>query len=173
MERNFITSLSQNFDGAMDMFKYILELCPDYLWEKQDKFYYLSYHTIIFLDYYLSQPVSSFQPLLPYTITNAPLPVDAIDDVLPDKLYSRAEMLTYLSLIKGKAVSVISPLDIGKFSQRWITDIEIPVHGLCPGVVENYTLLEILFYNLRHLQHHIGQLNLLLRQRAHLAAEWQ
>ena len=53
-----------------------------------------------------------------------------------------------------------------------IKDEEINLHGLCPTLVSNYTLMEILFYNLRHLQHHAGQLNLLLRQQANIAADW-
>ncbi|MEZ4847283.1 MAG: hypothetical protein R3B93_01345 [Bacteroidia bacterium] len=49
---------------------------------------------------------------------------------------------------------------------------EIGLHGLCPSIVENYTLLEIIFYNFRHVQHHVGQLNFLLRQKADVAADW-
>jgi len=46
------------------------------------------------------------------------------------------------------------------------------VHDLCPSLVTDYSLIEIIFYNFRHIQHHIGQLNLLLRQKANIAAEW-
>ena len=54
----------------------------------------------------------------------------------------------------------------------WVRDNEIEMHGLCPSLVMNYTVLDILFYNFRHVQHHVGQLNLLLRERAGVAAEW-
>jgi uncharacterized damage-inducible protein DinB len=36
----------------------------------------------------------------------------------------------------------------------------------------NYSVLEILLYNLKHVQHHVGQLNLLLREETGQAADW-
>jgi len=36
----------------------------------------------------------------------------------------------------------------------------------------DYSLFEILLYNLRHVQHHVGQLNLLLRQHINHAPDW-
>ncbi|MBP6569035.1 MAG: hypothetical protein KA270_17810, partial [Saprospiraceae bacterium] len=33
-------------------------------------------------------------------------------------------------------------------------------------------VLEILLYNMRHVQHHTGQLNLLLRQNVHQSPKW-
>ncbi len=37
---------------------------------------------------------------------------------------------------------------------------------------KNFSLLEILFYNVRHIQHHSAQLNLLLRQTINNAPTW-
>lgn len=59
-----------------------------------------------------------------------------------------------------------------KLLERWITDEEVSMHGLCPPLVENYSLLEILFYNFRHVQHHVAQLNFILRQQINTAPEW-
>ena len=36
----------------------------------------------------------------------------------------------------------------------------------------NYSVLEILLYNMRHVQHHVAQLNLLLRQDINDAPTW-
>jgi uncharacterized damage-inducible protein DinB len=36
----------------------------------------------------------------------------------------------------------------------------------------NYAVLEILIYNMRHVQHHAAQLNLLLRQRVDNTPGW-
>lgn len=41
---------------------------------------------------------------------------------------------------------------------------EAEMHGLCPPFITDYTTLEILFYNLRHLQHHSAQLNTILKE---------
>jgi len=155
------------------MLKNIIIICPDKIWQNEKKIFYMTYHTIIFLDYYLTNPVMDFAPVLPYTIGDSNhLPAEAIDDVLPNQFYSKEELLNYLSAIREKCKKLITVMPIEKFGDRLITDEEITVHDLCPSLVTDYSLIEIIFYNFRHIQHHIGQLNLLLRQKANIAAEW-
>ncbi|ANH83713.1 hypothetical protein A8C56_05275 [Niabella ginsenosidivorans] len=173
MDQLFRESFWKNFAAAIDMFKNIISICPDATWQKEKKIFYMAYHTLLFLDYYLTIPVSSFHPLLPYTIVEPDqLPPEAIDDVFPDQFYPRNEMQTYIAAAREKCEKLIMQTPAEKFSERWIRSNEINRHGLCPAVVTDYNLLEILFYNLRHIQHHVGQLNLLLRQTANIAADW-
>lgn len=171
MHHTFKNCLLKNFLAAIDMFKNIIVLCPDKVWEQDKKFFYLTYHTAIFLDYYLSNPVKEFYPSLPYTILDS-LPPEAVDDVIPNKFYTKEDLVEYISAIRKKCQNLIQHASGEKLDGRWIKDEEINLHGLCPTLVSNYTLMEILFYNLRHLQHHAGQLNLLLRQQANIAAAW-
>jgi hypothetical protein len=173
MESTIRIVLWRNFSGATDMLHSILMICPDSYWAAHRKFYYLTYHTVVFLDYYVSFPVKEFQPVLPYHLTDqADWPADAIDDVLPAQAYTRENIANAIRLIQGNAQRLICLTPSELLDSRWIQPEEIPLHGLCPTVVENYSIWEILFYNLRHLQHHIGQLNLLLRQEMNLSAEW-
>lgn len=166
-------TLWKNFAAAIDMLKSIIQACPDSTWESEKQIYYLSYHTVIFLDFYLTNPVQDFKPYLQYTLGDPRnLPAHAIDDVLPKKPYSKNEMLVYLDKIRAKSEMLICHSEEELFSKRWISDSEVNIHGLCPPVVIHYSWLEILFYNLRHIQHHVGQLNLLLRQKADLAVDW-
>ncbi|MBS1611020.1 MAG: DinB family protein [Bacteroidetes bacterium] len=155
------------------MLKSAIDLCPDELWQKKNKFFYLSYHTAIFLDYYLTCPVKNFQPALPYTITaENKIPIEAIDDILPNELYSRQQLLAYLSSAREKCKQLVFIEPDNKLTNPWIEKTEINMHGLCPSLVENYTILEILFYNLRHVQHHTAQLNFILRQEINKAPDW-
>jgi hypothetical protein len=173
MDTIFKDCLCKNFLAAIDMFKSVVGLCPDVLWEHEKKFFYLTYHTIIFLDYYLSSPVKEFSPLLDYTIRNADsLPSEAVDDVIPNRFYAKKEILDYLLAIRGRCQKLIDQASEENLKERWINDDEIDIHGLCPRLVSDYSLLEILFYNLRHVQHHTAQLNLLLRQKANVAVDW-
>ena len=173
MRRFYHDTLWKNFGAAIKMTANIVRLCPDALWQKQDRFYYMSYHLSLFLDYYLSSPVAAFQPLLPYTLGDMDaLPPGAIDDVLPSRLYSRDDILQYLQHSFDKCRQLISSSTETEMVAPWIQPDEVGLHGLCPPIVEHYTRLEILFYNFRHVQHHVGQLNLLLRQEADLAADW-
>ncbi len=169
----FTDCLWKNFGAAIDMLKNAISLCPDELWKNHRKFYYLTYHTTIFLDYYLTNPVKDFSPHLPYTINDpGKLPPEAVDDVIPNQFYSKEELFIYLSVVREKCKKIITQSSEEKLRSRWIEDAEIEMHGLCPTLVVNYTVLEILFYNLRHVQHHVGQLNMILRQKADEAAPW-
>jgi hypothetical protein len=169
----FKPTLWKNFGAAIDMLGNAVMMCPTDLWEKQEKFYYLSYHTLIFLDYYLARPARDFQPQLPYLLHDPDhLPPGAVDDVLPARFYSQTEMLVALSNIREKCRNLILNADDQRFSQPWIQPEETGLHGLCPSIVENYTLLEIIFYNFRHVQHHVGQLNYLLRAHTNKAPDW-
>ena len=173
MEDKFRECLWRNFAATIDMLNNIIEMCPDALWEKKDKFFYMAYHTVIFLDYYLSYPVKEFEPKLPYTIIlESELPSEALDDVLPNRLYSKEEIISYISLARKKCNGLIGPYSTQDLKEKWIEKSEIRLHGLCPSIVEDYSLLEILFYNFRHVQHHVAQLNYILRNEADLAAEW-
>ncbi len=155
------------------MLKNIVVICPDEIWRQEGKIYYMTYHTVIFLDYYLTSPVKDFHPHLPYTLGDPDhLPPETIDDVLPGRFYSKDEFLTYISSVRDKCKKIIKQTPNEKFSERWINDDEIDMHGLCPALVIKYSLLDILLYNFRHAQHHVGQLNLLLRQKANIATEW-
>lgn len=173
MNQIFRESLWKNFAAVIEMLKNIIVICPDEIWQKERKIFYMTYHTVIFLDYYLTSPVKDFHPNLHYIIADpGHLPSEAIDDVLPNRFYSKEELLTYISSIKEKCKKIIKQTPKEKFSEGWINDDEIKMHGLCPSVVIKYNLLEILFYNFRHVQHHVAQLNLLLRQNANVATEW-
>ena len=79
---------------------------------------------------------------------------------MPNRTYSKTELLSYLGHCRQKASQLIAGLTIDKLGDRWINDYK------------NYSLLEILFYNIRHIQHHSAQLNLLLRQTINNAPTW-
>lgn len=173
MVETFKQTLWQNFGAAIDMLKNAISAYPDDLWHSETKFFYLSYHTVIFLDYYLTIPARDFLPALPYTITpEIELPSGAVDDVIPNEYYSKQAMLSYLLSIRAKGKELITHAPAHKLSARWIDEADIHLHGLCSSIVVNYTVLEILFYNLRHVQHHVAQLNLLLRQKTGAAPDW-
>ncbi|MFT3679904.1 MAG: hypothetical protein QM791_06505 [Ferruginibacter sp.] len=173
MEKTFTVCLWKNFGAAIDMFSNAVEMCTDELWEKEKKFFYMSYHTVIFLDYYLSIPARSFKPLLPYALIDpAGLPADAVDDVIPDRFYSREEILNYIAATSAKCKKLILAATSDQLNKRWIEDTEVDIHGLCPPLVVNYSMLEILFYNFRHVQHHVAQLNYILRQKINKAPDW-
>lgn len=77
--------------------------------------------------------------------------------MIPDKIYGKQELLDYLNLTRVKCKKLIDSLR--KEESLNVRFIE----GKQKDDMD-YQILEILFYNLRHAQHHVGQLNLLIRQ---------
>lgn len=173
MKEMFRECLWKNFAASIDMLKEVINICPSEFWQSDKKFFYRVYHTIIFLDYYLTYPVTNFKPMLSYTILpESELPLEAIDDVIPDQHFSQQEMILYLNEIREKCKKLILNSEDKVLGEQWIENSAIDLHGLCPSIVENYTVLEILFYNFRHLQHHLGQLNFMLRTNTNRATDW-
>lgn len=173
MITTFKTTLWQQFGASIEMFQGAVARYPEQDWQTEPRFYFIAYHTAVFLDYYLSIPVTSFAPMLPYHITaEEALPALAVDDVLPERLYQKKEVLKYIQASKTKCQTLLRNSTEAQLTSRWITDEEMQLHDLCPPFVAHYTVTEILLYNFRHVQHHVGQLNDLLRQQALVVPEW-
>ena len=81
---------------------------------------------------------------------------------MPDHIYSKEELLTYLDYCRGKAKDIFLNATIDLQETRWKNT---------SGSMD-YSLLELLLYNMRHIQHHAAQLNLILRQDIQDAPNW-
>lgn len=173
MINTFKIVLWKNFAASIDMLKNAIVLCPVDHWKHNKRFYYIAYHTTVFLDYYLTTPPRNFSASLSYTLQEPEnIPPDAVDDVVPDRMYTKEELITYVEYAREKCRKVISNLTEEKLHAQWIDesgDMNLSLAG--SGTLE-YSILEILFYNLRHVQHHAAQLNLLLRQGINMAPDF-
>ena len=162
-------SLWKQFGASIDMLKNAILLWPEEYWNTDKRFFYVAYHCLIFLDYYLSIPPKNYCPQLPFAIADpVEIPEEAVDDIIPDRIYSKKELLDYLQASRLKCRELIEGLTEEKLKQRWIEKPD----ELSAHCTLNYNVLEILLYNLRHVQHHAAQLNLLLRQKINKASDW-
>lgn len=166
MNSQFKEAIWSQFGASIDMLSNVILNCPDAYFSSQKRFYYMAYHSTIFLDYYLTLPPADFIPVLPFTQTNDnEKPAEAIDDLIPNKIYTKQELIAYIALSRVKCKNIIESLtDDHNLSERFIEGNEA-------GDM-NYSLPEILLYNLRHTQHHTAQLNMLLRQDLDKHMEW-
>lgn len=145
------------FGASIDMLINVISNCPDDYFLSRKRFYYIAYHSTIFLDYYLTIPPGDFNPVLPFTQMNdLEKPAESIDDLIPNKIYTKKELIGYVELSRAKCKKIIDSLTDEKLTERFVEGNE--------ENDMNYSLLEILLYNFRHIQHHIGQLNMLIRQ---------
>lgn len=148
----------QQFGAAIDMLDNALLACPEQLWSdrsQQPEFWYVAYHTLFWLDLYLSGSAEGFAPPAPFTL-------DELDPagVLPERPYTKDELRSYLHHCRRKCQTTIERLSDEKAGQR------------CGIGGEEGTFLELLLYNMRHVQEHAAQLSLILGQKYGWDADW-
>lgn len=162
---SFKKELWKNFGASIDMLRNAIFMWPDNKWDTDRRFFYNAYHVLVFLDYYLTFPPVNFKSPLPFTLTDFDkIPAFAIDDVVPDRIYDKFEMLDYAVFCRQKCKSVIAGLTNENINQPWLPETDTADLSLASMDARSCTAMGILFYNFRHVQHHVAQLNLLLRQ---------
>jgi hypothetical protein len=158
VDANWKTIIWQQFGASIEMLENALLACPDDLWgdrSRQPEFWYLVYHTLFWLDFYLSDSVEGFAPPEPFTLSE----MDPADP-LSERVYTKSELQRYLDYGRNKCRARIETLTDEKASERF------RFGG------RDLSVAELLLYNLRHVQHHAGQLNLILRQTIDSAPRW-
>jgi uncharacterized damage-inducible protein DinB len=152
------TILWQQFGAAIDMLENAMLACPDELWgdrSQEPEFWHLAYHTLFFLDFYLSDSIEEFTPPAPFTLSE----LDPAG-VLPERVYTKEELQTYLEHCRSKCKAAIEALTEENANQRF-------KYGRI-----DISRAELFLYKTRHVQHHTAQLNLILRQRIDSAPRW-
>ena len=136
------------------MLENAIRACPDALWTGS-RFWYISYHTLFFLDLYLSESAENFTPPAPFTFSE----LDP-SGVFPDRPYTKDELLAYLDHSRKKCRAAIEALIEEKARERrQYGSIEL-------------SFAERLLYTMRHVQHHAGQLNFILSRQTGSAPRW-
>ena len=144
--------------GAVDMLRNAVEACPDELWGdrgRRPEFWHVAFHTLFFLDLYLSGTLEGFRPPEPFTL-------DELDPsgVMPERVYTKEELLDYLRHCREKSRAAV----FGLTDER--------ARELCSFGWVEMSFGELLLSNTRHVQHHAAQLNLLLSRETGSAPRW-
>lgn len=146
------------FGAALDMLGNAIRDCPAALWDdpaRPPRFGSVAFHTLFWLDLYLHGSVEGFAPPAPFTL-------DELDPagVEPARAFTQDELLAYLAHGRERCRATLAGLTAERAARR------------CAFGWGEVRFLELLLYNLRHVQHHTGQLHLLLRQRTDAAPGW-
>jgi hypothetical protein len=166
MDDTLKTALWRQFGSAIDMLENALLACPEELWHihlnndrslspQFSEFWYVAYHTLFWLDLYLTGAIEGFAPPAPFTLAE----LDPAG-LLPERTYTRGELLTYLDHGRRKCKATIEAL----------TD-ERARHA-CKFSWGEASFLELLLDNMRHVQEHAAQLDLVLGQEIGFAPRW-
>jgi len=145
------------FGAAIDSLERAMVACPERVWSDRSlnpEFWYVTFHTLFWLDYYLSDSIEGFAPPAPFTL-------DELDPagIIPERPYTKAELQSYLDHCRAKCRKMMEGLTEEKAREHRKWSIE-------------GTVAELYLYNMRHVQHHTAQLNLILRQQIDSAPSW-
>jgi hypothetical protein len=158
MDEQWKTTVWRQFGAAIDMLENAMKACPEALWgdrSQKPEFWYVAFHTLFFLDLYLSESEVGFLPPAPFTL-------DEMDErgLMPERVYVKEELQKYLEHGRAKCRSTIAGMTGERARQR------------CGFSWLDLSGEEMLLYNMRHVQHHAGQLHLILRQKTDAAPRW-
>ena len=127
-----------------------LTACPDHQWRdniwddptdasEYSEFWFIIYHTLFWLDLYLScSSRENFTPPSPF-----------IAGALPEQPYTKKELQTYLNYCRHKCQTILEVMTDEKAKQR----CQFPWG-------EEVSFAELQLYNMRHVQEHAAQLSL-------------
>ncbi len=159
------TIIWQQFGAAIDTLDDMLRACPEDLWHaplwdnpaerpEYSQFWYRVYHTLFWLDLYLTGAEEGFAPPAPFTL------IEMEEDDLPERPYTQNELQAYLDYCRKKCQATIEALTDEAAQRR------------CRFGWGEVSFAELLLYNMRHVQEHAAQLGVLLGQRGVSAPDW-
>jgi hypothetical protein len=166
MDNFWKESIWRQFAAAIDMLENALRTCPEELWSVRmwsdttmaaefSEFWYVAYHALFWLDLYLSGEVEGFSPPEQFSLAE----LDPAG-VLPERTYTRNELQAYSGHCRQKCRETLKNLTDQKALQT------------CSFSWGQVSFAELLLDNMRHVQEHAAQLNMVLGQTSGVPAKW-
>jgi len=150
-------AIKSQYLAALGMMKQAVERCPESIWdvaEDKNKFWRVAYHALFYTHLYLQKTAEDFKPWVKHK-EEARRP-----GTPPEKeetAYTKTEILEYLAICQMQVAERTASLDLEAPSGfEWLP----------------FDKLELQFYNLRHLQQHVGELYERLGTRAAVELDW-
>src|SRR5438876_220081 len=104
----------KQFGASIDMLENAIAECPNEIWDTDAKFWYKAFHTLFYLDYYLTLPPDNFTPPAPFGLTE----FDP-SDKMPERMYTKEELLIYVRASRRKCHDLIAGLTNETANARW------------------------------------------------------
>jgi hypothetical protein len=134
--------IKSQYWAALAMLREAIEKCPDPLWEDgtySNPFWNIAYHALFFTHLYLQPTNDDFVPWEKHRDEVVGMK-ESNEEIEP---YSKQETLAYLDLCLEQVERQVDTLDLaGESGFYWLS----------------FSKLELQFYNIRHLQLHVGEL---------------
>lgn len=160
----FKDGIANQFDATFCTLHTCIDRCPDATWDAPVinlAFCQVAFHTLFFADYYLSPTESLFRQQ-PFHLDNPHIfrNYEELEDRPPVLMYNKSSVTAYLHHCRNKATSVLT--------EETTASLQAP----CGFPRKEYSRAELHISNVRHLQHHAGQLSMRLRIDANVEIPW-
>jgi hypothetical protein len=162
-DSNIRESILRQYRAGLDMLTQAVELCPEDLWlsnQYRNRFWHIAYHAAFYTHLYVQPSEADFRPWskhVPNSNYLGPHPWAKSEPFQIPEPYAMPDVQEYLKLCGNEVaqqVPVVRLEDSSGFS--WLP----------------FNKLELQFYNIRHLQHHTGQLIERLRTARDIGVGW-
>lgn len=160
---NTLDIIRSQYGASLGMLRKAIEACPPDLWldeSYKNRFWHIAYHVLFYTHLYLAPSEEAFEPWQRSREDYAflgPLPWPPHEVPTIAEPYSRDEILEYWDLVERVMPARVAeaPLD-AESGFSWLP----------------FSRLELHFYNIRHVQHHAGQLIDRIRNATEKGIEW-
>jgi hypothetical protein len=158
-DTSVVQSILSQYRASLAMLRRAIDLCPDDLWlaaHYRNRTWHIVYHTLFYAHLYANASEAAFTPWDKHRVACRLLGKSA-EEIAAIEPYSKAELLDYLQIcsaaIEDRVPAV--PLDAPS-GFDWLP----------------FNQLELHFYNIGHIQHHVGQLAERLRTVHDVGVPW-
>lgn len=155
-------SLLRQYRAALAMLGQAIELCPEELWvasEYRNRYWHIAYHAVFYTHFYI-QPSEAEAQKWPKHIADSQFlspPPWASQEPVAIEPYTKADVQEFLALCRNEVEKQLPAVQLEDASGfYWL----------------KFNKLELQLYNLRHLEHHVGQLADRLRAHANVGLSW-
>jgi len=154
--------IRSQYQATLEMLNQAITQCPEDLWADtkfKNQFWQIAYHALFYTHLYLQPSENEFIPWEKHNENYHSF--EAISSTSPDEsevvAYKQDEVLEYLSLCRQEVDTQVATLNLEAESGfPWIP----------------FNKQELQFYNIRHLQHHTGELCERLGTLADIDIKW-
>ena len=151
---NILHSVRRQYGASLAMLRQAIDTCPKSLWlapEYPNRFWHIAYHAVYYTNFYLQPTEADFRPWAKHK---------------PDAQY-----------LARKIEVPYSKSEVSEFHEICCAEVEAKVPAIdleAPSGFPwlSFNKLELQFYNIRHLQHHTGQLADRLRTAMNIGTPW-
>jgi hypothetical protein len=162
-ELNILNHVARQYRASLTMLGHAVEMCSETLWLDEsytNRYWHIAYHALFYTHLYLQRSEADFRPWAKHRQDCqylGPRPWAPQEPRKVETPYTKADVLDYNVICCAEVEARVPGLELEAPSGfSWLP----------------FNKMELQFYNIRHIQHHTGQLADRLRTRMNIGLAW-